>query len=436
MSIQLQSNTDLTGSLNITGSLTLNGTPVGTTNTGSLLATASVSLNTITFTKGDGSTFPITVNTGSGGGGGGAAYGFQGLTSGSINYTFLFSDTGSGAIPMTFNPNSGGKQVWEMVENSGSIFASYDLTYTNANNAPSYLGNKGDIIFGGARHTYDGGNNAAGTITMIGGLQNKMRGGNGHYGSSMIGGAYNFINWNYQGNGDRYVLTVLGGESNEVGGSNYGVIAGGQGNTIKQQGFANSIFGGQNNTIDVNNSWGAIVGGKGNLLDYDGISTGVGTLYSGIFVGQNNKILPNISYSAIIGGYNITASAQNTVYVPNLNVSGSAIFSGSALSEVSALSISSQTASLDCSTGNSFTLTLVSGSATFLNPTNIQPGQTINVRITQPATAFGTMTFPSSIKQPSANTYTPTLASDAVDIITLISFDSSSLYLSSIKNLV
>jgi hypothetical protein len=34
------------------------------------ITTASVSSNTITFTKGDGSTFPITVNTGSGGGGG------------------------------------------------------------------------------------------------------------------------------------------------------------------------------------------------------------------------------------------------------------------------------------------------------------------------------------------------------------------------------
>jgi hypothetical protein len=34
------------------------------------LKTASVNLNTITFTKGDGLTFPITVNTGSGGGGG------------------------------------------------------------------------------------------------------------------------------------------------------------------------------------------------------------------------------------------------------------------------------------------------------------------------------------------------------------------------------
>jgi uncharacterized coiled-coil protein SlyX len=37
--------------------------------TASSLVTASVNLNTITFTKGDGTTFPITVNTGSGGGG-------------------------------------------------------------------------------------------------------------------------------------------------------------------------------------------------------------------------------------------------------------------------------------------------------------------------------------------------------------------------------
>ena len=36
--------------------------------TASSLVTASVNLNTITFTKGDGTTFPITVNTGSGGG--------------------------------------------------------------------------------------------------------------------------------------------------------------------------------------------------------------------------------------------------------------------------------------------------------------------------------------------------------------------------------
>ena len=68
-----------TPDVSLTGSFTgsfagdgsqLTGVGGGSTDTGSLLTTASVSLNTITFTKGDGSTFPITVDTGSGGGGG------------------------------------------------------------------------------------------------------------------------------------------------------------------------------------------------------------------------------------------------------------------------------------------------------------------------------------------------------------------------------
>ena len=51
----------------------------GSTDTGSLLTTASVSSNTITFTKGDASTFNVTVDTGSGGGGGGLTTASLGL---------------------------------------------------------------------------------------------------------------------------------------------------------------------------------------------------------------------------------------------------------------------------------------------------------------------------------------------------------------------
>lgn len=60
------------------------------TNTGSLLTTASVSLNTITFIKGDGSTFPITVNTGSGGGGSTFPYTGSAIISGSLTVTGSF----------------------------------------------------------------------------------------------------------------------------------------------------------------------------------------------------------------------------------------------------------------------------------------------------------------------------------------------------------
>jgi len=62
----------------------------GSTDTGSLLTTASVSLNTITFTKGDGTTFPITVNTGSGGGGSTFPYTGSAIVSGSLTVTGSF----------------------------------------------------------------------------------------------------------------------------------------------------------------------------------------------------------------------------------------------------------------------------------------------------------------------------------------------------------
>ncbi len=68
----------------------------GSINTGSLLLTASVNLNTITFTKGDGSTFPITVNTGSGGSGNPTfPYTGSAIISGSLTVTGSFSVSSS-----------------------------------------------------------------------------------------------------------------------------------------------------------------------------------------------------------------------------------------------------------------------------------------------------------------------------------------------------
>ena len=106
---------------------------------------------------------------------------------------------------------------------------------------------------------------------------------------------------------------------------------------------------------------------------------------------------------------------------------------GSLRGQVSALTIASNTASLDCATNNFFTLQLVSGSNTFINPSNIQPGQTINLRVN--TTGSATVSFPSSIKQVSGSAYVPTTTT-GVDVVTFISFDSSSLLLSNIKNLV
>jgi hypothetical protein len=128
---------------------------------------------------------------------------------------------------------------------------------------------------------------------------------------------------------------------------------------------------------------------------------------------------------------------MGTYGAPALIVTGSnTIISGSLRGRVAPLSITSNTASIDLSSNNFFTLALVNGTNTHINPTNIQPGQTVNVRLTQGSAGTGTVSFPSFVDQPSGSLYTGSAVANAVDIITLISFDSSILYLSAITNLV
>ncbi|NCW79589.1 MAG: hypothetical protein EBW08_01650 [Pelagibacteraceae bacterium] len=76
---------------------------------------------------------------------------------------------------------------------------------------------------------------------------------------------------------------------------------------------------------------------------------------------------------------------------------------------------------------------MVSGSATHINPSNIKPGQTINIRVN--TTGSATVNFPSSVKQVSGSSYIPTTTT-GVDVLTLISFDNTTLYLADVKNLL
>jgi len=125
-----------------------------------------------------------------------------------------------------------------------------------------------------------------------------------------------------------------------------------------------------------------------------------------------------------------------------LDVSGSARITdgltatGSLRGQVSALSIASNTASLNMSTNNFFTLALVNGANTNINPTNINPGQTVNILVSQSSAGTGTVTFPSIVKQLTGSLYTGSAVANAVDIVTMITFDTSTVYVSSIRNLV
>jgi hypothetical protein len=135
--------------------------------------------------------------------------------------------------------------------------------------------------------------------------------------------------------------------------------------------------------------------------------------------------------SSFTGSYATTGSNTfngNQTINGTLLVSSSMVYSGSVRGRVIPLTITSQTASMDCSLGNFFTLTL-SGS-TFLNPTNILPGETISLIVTQASTVgnIGTLSYStSSIKFPLYNGYSAAAVTGAVDIITFLSFTTNAL---------
>ena len=84
---------------------------------------------------------------------------------------------------------------------------------------------------------------------------------------------------------------------------------------------------------------------------------------------------------------------------------------------------------MDCSLGNFFTLSLPSGSTTFINPTNIRPGSTLSLRITQAATgSSGLVQYSTNIKFPSAFPYIVTPTNGAIDILSFQAYDSTTLF--------
>ena len=184
-----------------------------------------------------------------------------------------------------------------------------------------------------------------------------------------------------------------------------------------------------------------------------GTITGNGSnVYVGSAISGEKVFIYNAVYSQslqVVGSVDVTGSvfADNFIgngsglsgieafpYTGSAEITGSLTVTGSVAGAVQTLAIVSSTASLDLSQGNFFELTLESGSVTHLSPTNIQPGQTINLKITQPATS-GSLTYDSALKFPGGISYNVSATGSVVDILSMVSFDSSTLYTTAIKNL-
>jgi hypothetical protein len=139
----------------------------------------------------------------------------------------------------------------------------------------------------------------------------------------------------------------------------------------------------------------------------------------------NNIELTTSSLQVEIDGLSNKTGSYATTGSNTFN--GNQDFSGSVRGEVNSLTISSETASIDCSEGNFFTLQLVSGS-THINATNINGGETITLELTQPSNGdYGTIATDSTIIFPEFNQPSTTNATSSIDVMTFVSFGNTRL---------
>jgi hypothetical protein len=148
--------------------------------------------------------------------------------------------------------------------------------------------------------------------------------------------------------------------------------------------------------------------------------------------GSSNSVLLEIDSPAV--NNILYVSGSGNVGIGTSVPSASLHVSGAILNYPINLPTASGTASMDCSKSNFFNLTLSGSYTLFLSASNIQPGQTINLRVIQPATS-GSLNYGSQFKFAGGIPYSASATSSTVDIISFISYDTAVLYGSAIKNL-
>jgi hypothetical protein len=121
------------------------------------------------------------------------------------------------------------------------------------------------------------------------------------------------------------------------------------------------------------------------------------------------------------------ATTGSNTFIGTETITGSVIITGSAYGNIVALSIASNTASIDMRRGNFFTLTLASSATTRLEATNIRPGETANLLITQPATS-GSLVLGSMFKTSTIYPYQVSATGSTRELVSLVSFDTASIY--------
>jgi len=205
------------------------------------------------------------------------------------------------------------------------------------------------------------------------------------------------------------------------------------------------------------NGVGSITGATARAFNVDFISssitvsqTGSMTVLSSSFAATASLLLGSVTsaslatnnlYTASVAGSTITftkgdastfslvvgAGAAPFPFTGSAIISGSLQVTGSAYGNVVAVTVASNTASIDLAAGNFFTATLANNATTFFNFTNVRPGVTANLVLT--TGTVSSASFSSNVKQPSGSAYLPTSGSGRIDALSVAAVDTSNLYL-------
>jgi hypothetical protein len=149
-----------------------------------------------------------------------------------------------------------------------------------------------------------------------------------------------------------------------------------------------------------------------------------------VWVGDASGRTTTVPTSSFGGGGGSTFPYSGTA-----SISGSLQVTGSMSGLVTELTVSSNTASIDFTKGNFFSITLPGGATTRFEVANTIMGQTINIQINQPAGAStGSVAFSPSILFAGGNDYQATATGSAIDLLTLAAITGSTVLATSIKN--
>ena len=162
------------------------------------------------------------------------------------------------------------------------------------------------------------------------------------------------------------------------------------------------------------------------------------TLY--IVSGSTTSLIDTGSFATtgsnnFVGNQTITGSLiLSSSAAVELNVIGTAIFTGSVRGNVVPLSITSNTASMDLNLGNYFTLTLADTATTHVTATNIQAGTSATLVITTGTNSSASLA--PTLLEPSGSDYVATNGSAKKDVLSFVAVDSTNMFVVSTKNMI